>query len=302
VLEVRRENPCWGGRKIARVLKNQELSKVPHPNTVTDILRRNGQIEADEAQKHKAWQRFEKNAPNELWQMDFKGYFDTGTGRCYPFTVLDDHSRFALGLKACGNETKQTVQSHLTSIFRQYGLPLAILADNGNPWKGKRPQLEYSELVIWLMRLGIKVYHGRPAHPQTQGKDERFHRTLKAELLSGRSFLDLADCQYHFDGWRDRYNLQRPHEALALDVPGQHYQVSCRPFPEILPMVEYDSSEIVRKVQAGGIIFYKNKEYRTAKSLRGQLVALRPAQEEDCYHVIFCNQIIDTINLNYPVP
>jgi len=301
VLEVRQENPRWGGRKIARVLKDQGKKQVPHPNTVTDILRRNGKIEADEAQKHEAWHRFEKSSSNELWQMDFKGYFDTGSGRCYPFTVLDDHSRFVLGLKACGNETKQTVQSHLTSIFRQYGLPVAILADNGNPWKGKRPQMEYSELAIWLIRLGVKVYHGRPAHPQTQGKDERFHRTLKAELLSGRSFLNLDDCQYHFDWWRDRYNLERPHEALNLDTPIQHYQPSCRPFPEILPVIEYDASEVVRKVQAGGIIFYMGKEYRSAKSLRGQLVALRPTQEDGCVQVIFCNHIIDTIYLNHPI-
>jgi transposase InsO family protein len=302
ILRLREENPYWGGRKIHRILKNAGFQDPPHPNTITDILRRNGKIIPEQSQLHTPCQRFEKSAPNELWQIDFKGWFDTCCGRCYPFTILDDHSRFNLGLKACADETKQTVQTHLTAIFRLFGLPLMILSDNGPPWFGRRPQMVYSELAIWLMCLGIRLIHGRPGHPQTQGKEERFHRTLKMELLSGRSFFDLADCQKAFDGWRDRYNLYRPHEALAFDVPASHYQISSRPFPEVLPVVEYDVNAIVRKVQVNGIISFKGKEYKTSKGLTGQRVELRQAKQEDCYQVLFCNQIIDTINLKAYLP
>jgi transposase InsO family protein len=302
VLRLREENPDWGGRKLHRLLKDEGFPDLPHPNTITDILRRKGKINPEESEKRHACQRFEKKYPNELWQMDFKGYFDTILQRCYPFTVLDDHSRFNLGLKACKDEKKETVKAHLTSLFRLYGLPYAILSDNGSPWVGKRPRLVYSELAIWLMRLGIKFIHGRPAHPQTQGKEERFHRTLKTELLSRHSFLDLTDCQQAFDLWRDRYNLYRPHEALDLDTPASHYQISSRPFPEVLPEMEYEVSAMVRKVQAEGILFFRGKSYRTSKGLRGQRVELRETQKEDCYDVIFCNQIIDTINLNNFLP
>ena len=108
--------------------------------------------------------------------MDFKGHFPTGAGRCHPLTVLDDHSRFALGVQACANERTETVRECLTSIFRLYGLPERMLMDNGPPW-GNNSEHPRTPLTVWLMRLGIRVSHGRPYHPQTQGKGERFHRS-----------------------------------------------------------------------------------------------------------------------------
>ncbi len=283
-----RDETGWGGRKIARLLQEQGFEQVPHANTVTDILRRAGKLEKTEQAKHQPFQRFERSHPNELWQLDFKGHFAILTGRCHPLTVLDDHSRFCLGLKACADETGATVKTHLTTIFRQYGLPKAILCDNGSPWGSGYPELELSELAVWLILLGIYPHHGRPAHPQTQGKDERFHRTLKVELLQGRSFSNLTDCQRHFDPWRDRYNLFRPHEALQLDPPVRHYQLSERTFPEILPCVEYDSGAIVRKVQSYGRVTYHDLEYRVGKGLVGQYVVLRPTATERVFDVYFC--------------
>lgn len=293
----KREETGWGGRKIARVLRNEGREKVPHPNTITDILRRNGKIPLEEQRKHKAWQRFERSTPNALWQMDFKGHFAMLQGRCHPLTLLDDHSRFCLGLRACANETIETTQLQLVSIFRLYGLPLAILCDNGAPWGSGYPQVELSKLTVWLIRLGIRVTHGRPSHPQTQGKDERFHRTFKAEVLQGSAFGDLEDCQRHFDSFRERYNLVRPHEALNMDTPGQHYQPSPQPFPEILPPVEYDSGQIVRKVQEGGIIYFKNREFRIGKALWGLPVRLCPTEVDGCFDVFFCSTKVSQINL-----
>jgi transposase InsO family protein len=298
VLNIREETG-WGGRKIARVLIEQGCEQVPHPNTITDILRRNGQLSSMENEKHQPVRRFEYASSNELWQMDFKGHFSTLTGRCHPLTVLDDHSRFCLGLRACENESGQTVKAQLVDIFRQYGLPKAFLCDNGAPWGTGYPVLELSALTTWLIRLGIHPLHGRPAHPQTQGKDERFHRTLKTELLQGRSFTDLADCQYHFDRWRDRYNLIRPHEALHLDAPVQHFQISQRTFPEVLPPVEYDEGEIIRKVQDRGVISYQGHTFRIGKGLIGQFVALRPSSE-GLFDVFFCSFKIRQICLTLP--
>lgn len=120
--------------------------------------------------------------PNDLWQMDFKGHFALDQGRCHPLTVLDDHSRYALGLEACANERGATVQERLTGIFRRYGLPRKMLMDNGSPWGGDAAH-PYTPLTVWLLKLGVKVGHSGSYHPQTLGKDERFHRTLKAEVL-----------------------------------------------------------------------------------------------------------------------
>jgi transposase InsO family protein len=301
----KREETGWGGRKIAKVLEKEmegRPEKVPHPNTITDILRRNGKIKPAEAQKHTAWERFEYATPNELWQMDFKGHFAMLRGRCHPLTLLDDHSRFCLGLRACGEETIEITQYHLTSIFRLYGLPLALLCDNGGPWGGRYPQLELTRLTVWLIRLGIRIRHGRPIHPQTQGKDERFHRTLKAEVLQGPTFANLEDCQRNFDPFRDRYNLVRPHEALKLDTPSQHYQPSEVPFPETLPPIEYDSGQIVRKVQEGGIIYFEGREFRVGKALWGLPVLLSPTEADGCFDVFFCTTKIDQIQLDQPQP
>ena len=152
-------------------------------------------------------------------------------------TVLDDHSRFSILLQACANERTETVRECLTAAFRLYGLPVRMLMDNGSPW-GNDANHPRTPLTVWLMRLGIQVSHGRPYHPQTQGKEERFHRTLNVELLQGRRFADWATCQAAFDRWRGVYNTERPHQALDLATPISRYTPSPRSFPETLPLIE----------------------------------------------------------------
>lgn len=289
---------CWGGRKISRLLSNQGMASPPAPSTVTGILRRHGLLSVPAAPRPLAVGRFERALPNELWQMDFKGDFALSAGRCYPLTVLDDHSRFALAVTACANQRHATVQQALAAVFRRYGLPLAMLMDNGPPWAGRG---ELTELALWLIRLEIKIIHGRAYHPQTQGKDERFHRTLKLEVLRGRHFIDLAQCQRAFDRFRDRYNLVRPHQALDLGVPASRYQLSPRPFPESLPPIEYQSDRLVRKVQDKGWLSFRGRAFRLSSALRGYPVALRPTElDQRCYEVFFCHQRIAQIDLSQP--
>jgi transposase InsO family protein len=268
---------------------------VPAASTITAILHRHGRIDPEESVKHKAWRRFEARAPNDLWQMDFKGHFAAGDGRCHPLTVLDDHSRYALGLEACDNEQTGTVKERLTRIFRRYGLPRELLVDNGSPWglDGGHP---YTSLTVWLLRLGLRVIHSRPYHPQTLGKDERFHRTLGSELLKYCQGLPLARCQQRFDDWRLIYNLERPHEALEMAVPASRYRVSSRSFPERLPPVEYGPGDAVRKVQSEGWISFRGREFRLSKAFRGECVALRPTSSDGIWEVVFCDQKITQID------
>lgn len=289
---------CWGGRKIRRLLTAQGVTSPPAPSTVTGILRRYDLLAPQAYPRPLATGGFERALPNELWQMDFKGDFELGAGRCYPLTVLDDHSRFALAVKACANQRRDTVQEALAAVFRRYGLPWAMLMDNGPPW-GAFERGSLTELSLWLIRLQIRVIHSRPYHPQTQGKDERFHRTLKLEALNGRRFNDLGQCQREFDRFRDRYNLLRPHQALALEVPASRYRPSPRPFPESLPPIDYPSDLLVRKVQAEGWFSFRGTDFRVSKALRGYPVALRPADlDQHCYDVFFCHQRIAQINFN----
>lgn len=206
-----------------------------------------------------------------------------------------------MGLVACANEQATTVQTRLIPLFERYGLPQRLLVDNGAPW-GNTADQALTPLVVWLLRLGTAVIHSRPYHPQTGGKDERFHRTLKAELLRDREFADLAHCQRECDPWRAMYNLERPHQALDLAVPASRYQVSPRPYPATLPPVEayYGPDDLIRQVQHGGLVSVQGQTYRVPKALRGYPVALRPTTEPAQWHVYFCAHRIGTLELSPP--
>ena len=309
VLQEREKHPAWGGRKLHATLTRRypDLAmNIPHPNTITDILRRHDRLQGPYTPPHNSqkWLRFEHVAPNDLWQMDFKGYFPTTTGGyCYPLTVLDDHSRFSVGVRACPNEQRPTVQVHLIDIFRTYGLPSRITMNNGSPWgDGASP---YTALTVWLLRLGVGVSHSRPYHPQTQGKDERFHRTMKAEVLHNRVFKDIEECQQRFDEWRDEYNVHRPHEALGMQVPASRYKLSAVEYPEQLPPIEYpavgtEGVVAIRKVQGRGEVYYLGKEWKVSKAFRGQDVALKQTDTDGVVDIYFCCHKVAQIDMRSP--
>jgi transposase InsO family protein len=302
VVAVRDAHPTWGGRKLRRRLQDQGVADAPAASTVTAILARHGRLDPAEAAKHAAWQRFEYPAPNDLWQVDFKGHFALAEGRCHPLTVLDDHSRFLLGLTACGDEQDATVRAALTACFRRYGLPWRVLTDHGPPWGCPNPAQRLTGLSTWLLRLGIAVSHGRPRHPQTQGKAERFHRTLKAELLRDRAYRDLADAQAAFDPWRDTYNLERPHEALELATPASRYRASARPFPEALPPIEYGPDDLVRRVKRNGQVSVRGRHYFLSLALVGQPVGLRPTPTDGVLAVYFCQHRLGALDIRGAAP
>lgn len=286
VLRLRQQHPAWGGRKIHRRLVALDRANVPAPSTITAILRRHGCIAPDSIAP-RPFIRFQRDRPNELWQMDFKGHFPTGTGRCHPLTVLDDHSRYCVGLHACADERTETVQAHLTTTFRCFGMPERILCDNGPPWGTAGADTPWTGLTVWLLKLGIGVSHGRAFHPQTQGKDERFHRTLNVEVIQLQTWSDVAACQRRFDPWRQIYNHERPHESLDLNVPASRYRVSDRAFPEVLPQWEYGATDAVRKVSSDGTISYKGHELSLGKAFRGERVAVRPTTTDGVFQIFF---------------
>ncbi len=296
VLAVQRKYRDWGGRKLEQRMLDLGHQSVPSANTITAILRRHQLLDPRESVKHKAFQRFERAAPNELWQMDFKGEFQLPRGRCYPLTMLDDHSRFAVGLQACMANTTVITRTAVVEVFRRYGLPEAITCDNGPPW-GTRFRGHYTRFGVWLLRLGIQLFHSRPHHPQTQGKDERFHRTLNVELLRHLQVKGHDQCQQQFNQWRHIYNNERPHEALGMKVPASRYQPSPRVYPERLPPIEYGPADIVRKVRNYGHFKYLGREYHIGSAFYGLHVALRYTASDGVMDVYFCQQRIRTINL-----
>lgn len=299
VLALRAAHPSWGGRKLRRRLQDQGQTAVPAASTITAVLARHAVLGQPDAPS-RPFTRFEHPRPNALWQMDFKGHFAHAGGRCHPLTVLDDHSRFAVCLSACADEVTATVQERLVAAFRLYGLPERINLDNGSPW-GNGPGQPYTPLTVWLLRVGVRISHSRPYHPQTNGKDERFHRTLKRDVLHGQSFADLPACQAAFDRFRAIYNGERPHEALGLAVPASRYQASPRDYPDVLPAITYDPTDLVRRVQQGGWISVRGQMVRVPKAFVGQALALRPTLTDGLYEVVFVNHGLGQIDLTQPV-
>lgn len=295
ILALRDEHPAWGGRKLKARMEALGHTVVPSASTITAILERHGKL-CPERRMQRNWQRFEHEAPNRLWQMDFKGHFATEQGRCHPLTLVDDHSRYNLCLRAFDNERCDTVQQALLEVFRRYGLPERILCDNGSPW-GDDADTPHTRLTVWLMRVGVGVSHGRPYHPQTQGKEERFHRTLQAEVVRRYTFRDLDDCQARFDRWREIYNHQRPHEALGLAVPSSRYKASWRSYPETLPPVEYAQGETVRRVDQNGRLSYGGRMWRAGKAFRDLPVALRQGDQDGVMDLYFCAHKVGSIDL-----
>lgn len=293
VLALRDAHPAWGARKLEHRLRVLGHT-TPAVSTVHAILVRHGRINAEASQAARPWQRFEHAQPNDLWQMDFKGHVPMVGGRCHPLTVLDDHSRYSLCLAACADEREGTVKAHLVATFRRYGLPARMTMDNGSPWGDC--EAYFTAMDVWLMKQGIRVSHSRPYHPQTQGKDERFHRTFKAEVLQGVTLPELDASQIVFDRWRVIYNHERPHEALAMQVPQQHYRVSPRKYQPSPAPPEYMDDRQIRRVQDRGLITWHSHDYRVGGAFTGEPVAVRPTLEEHILDVFWGTRRIAQIN------
>jgi len=298
IIGLRARHPTWGGRKLHHALVAQGISPVPAPSTITAILHRHERI-LPTAQASRRWQRFEHDAPNDLWQLDFMGHRALDRGRVHPLTLLDDHSRFLLGLTACPHERWSLVQAHLTTCFARYGLPTAILSDNGPPW-GTSGAGGLTRLEVWLLRLGVDLWHGRAYHPQTQGKVERIHRTITADAFGTQAFATLAACQRALDAFRDDYNLNRPHAALEFAVPISRYRASPRPFPARLPPIDYGPDDAVRMVKRQGVLSFQNRLFFVGRGLGGLPVAVRPTTDPHRFTVHFCHRQIADLDLRYP--
>lgn len=300
VLAVRREHPAWGGRKIAAVLRRTGLA-APSPSTVTAILRRNGIQLGGFGGGSKPFIRFEHAEPNDLWQMDFKGHVPLRCGRrLHPLTVLDDHSRFAVVVAACADERTATVRACLTEAFRRYGLPWRMTMDNGPPW-GHGPRDPFTPLGVWLIEQGVRIGHSRPYHPQTQGKDERFHRSLKVEALAGPPMADLGQAAERLERWREVYNTERPHEGIGLVPPIERFRPSPRPYKETIEPFEYGPDDLLRRVDQTGRFSFRNRLFKAPRAFRRRAIALRPTATDGVYDMIFRTTRIASIDLRAPM-
>jgi hypothetical protein len=177
-----------------------------------------------------------------------------------------------------------------------------MFVDNGSPW-GDSSGERWTWLGVWLLKLGVDLIYSRPFHPQSRGKNERFHRTLKAEVFAFHRFSDFGQAQRAFDLWREVYNFERPHESLGQQPPASRYRPSLRPMPRRLPEVEYDAGETVRTVSSTkAYVSFKGRLWKVPQAFRRERVAIRQLAVDGRYGVFFASRKIATIDLTNPTP
>ena len=287
VLAVRADNPGWGARTIRDVLIQEGHRNIPCAKTVNNILNRYGCISPEESQKRKPYTRFEKELCNQMWQVDFKGEFRMEDNRyCYPLDILDDHSRFAIRATPLLS-TSNAVIPVFQDAFREFGLPDSVLSDNGAQFAGFRKG--YTQFERWLMDLNILPIHGRIKHPQTQGKIERFHRTMKQELLNHTTIANIEDAENKFRVWQDKYNNIRPHEALGRKRPGDVYEPSQRKYVERIRKYEYGGEYHVIKVNSWGYVRFDKWQVYLSETMIGQYIEFRPSKNGDTFVACYRN-------------
>ena len=290
IVQMRLTHPAWGGRTIRAALESAGVKGLPSDKTCCNIIKRNGLIDPAESAKHTAFKRFEKDHCNEMWQTDFKGDFLLGNGvRCYPLTILDDHSRFSIRIEP--KESATDVKSSFIAAFQEYGLPNSVLSDNGSQFAGAHKGL--STFERFLMDLDILPIHGRPIHPQTQGKIERFHRSLKQEALRTTP-ANMAEAKARLENWRWLYNEVRPHHALGMKTPGSVYQPSTRKYYVPKPYV-YDEGARLIKVNNWGYLRFGPIRLFLSEAMADTRVEIRFA-EDDKFSIIYRNYVIATVD------
>lgn len=297
ILELRRQYPTLGAVKIRRILADRGHTGLPCGSTVNAILKRNGCITPEASKAASPNKRFEKRRPNELWQMDFKGDFLMQNGvRCYPLSIIDDHSRFCLNADPKPNTKRIGVQESFLATMRHFGRPEIVLCDNGNPW-GTSQSAGYTGFEVWLMEHNILTIHILPKHPQTQGKVERFNGSYKREHLAFHLPRDMEHAEILRQEYRDFYNNFRPHYALNLDTPSRHYTPSERAFQENIVPWEYPSGSTVRKIRDTGYLTFAGQGYFISEAFGGKTVALCPSRKEGFLNVVFRKFRIARIDL-----
>ena len=282
LIVARQAHPTWGPKKLVAWLQDREPSvSWPAPSTVGDLLDRAGLVRRRKRRRRAApWSQpfAPAEKPNDLWCIDFKGWFRTGNGvRVNPLTVADA----ARGTPADTARRRQPrgpqVRQVLEGAFREYGLPRAIRSDNGPPFASVGLG-GLSPLAVWWLKLGILPERIEPGHPEQNGRLERLHRTLKAETASPPQSTWQRQ-QRTFHTFRSSYNQERPHEALGQQPPAGRYHPSPRPYPSRVRSPEYDAGTTVRRVRTNGEIKWQGQRVYLSEALCGEPVGLTPQDD-----------------------
>jgi putative transposase len=288
----------FGAKKIRRrMIDDDPKGNWPARSTIEDIIRREGLVRArPKRPKYSSpfRQRFEATHPGQVQAIDFKGEFRLRDGRwCRPLTMTDSFSRYLLACDALASIRLELAWPIVDRVFREHGLPDAVLSDNGSPF-GAHGLGRFSVFGVRLMELGIQPLLIDPGRPEQNGRHERMHRSLLESPLFQRA-SSFRQQQRIFDAFRDVYNNERPHEGIDLDRPAQRHRPSPRPYPQQLPPVEYPQGFQVRRVDSNGSIKWQNRYTQISKVFAGRPVGLQLI-DESVWNVYFSKFLIGRFN------
>jgi transposase InsO family protein len=284
IVGLRRAHPSWGPKKLRASLQHRAPAQGwPAPSTIGELLRRQGLSQPRKrrrcASPGPSRLRTAVTA-NDLWCIDFKGWFRTGDGaRCDPLTLTDAFSRYLLGAQLMARPDYANCRSEMERAFKDYGLPRAIRSDNGAPFASVGAG-GLSRLSVWWIKLGIMPERIEPGQPQQNGRHERMHRTLKAECANPPAATAAAQ-QRRFDQFRAEFNHQRPHQALGQTPPAQHYAPSARAYPARLEDPHYPADFELRRVRSNGEIRWQGELVFIGEALRGEVIGLMETDHGD---------------------
>lgn len=277
IIQAKKLHPSWGPKKLLPWIGKRDSNlNLPSVTAAGNLLAQEGLVVKSRRRirrKHPGRPISVPTGANDIWAADFKGDFRMGDSRkCFPLTVTDLHSRYIIGCKALLSTRGRGVKSTFKKFFRQYGLPLTIRTDNGNPFVSSGIH-GLSRLNVWWMKLGIVHERIEPGRPDQNGCHERMHRTLKAETTRPPE-KNSKKQQTRFDRFREEFNNERPHEALNQETPVEHWQSSPRPYREKASPPEYPGYFSVRLVSNVGTLRFKHKRLFISEALEHEHVGL----------------------------
>lgn len=295
IVRLKEKHRSWGARKL-RAIYARSHAEVPSETSFKRVLARAGLVEPRRLRKKSEAGRLfsgrRAQAPNEIWTVDFKGWWYSSQGkRCEPLTVRDEFSRYVLELRSVANARTDTVRACFERLFESYGLPAAIRSDNGSPFANTAGVLGLTELSAWWVALGIDLERGRPGCPQDNGAHERLHLDIRRELQATRG----GEYQNELDEWRRTFNEERPHEALAMRFPAEVYRKSERRFEGTPDDLEYSTES--RKVMQRGTITWKGNQIFVSTALKGWSIGLESCRT-DSWKVWFGRLLLGQLESN----